>query len=53
MQLKGVISGGGQGLLRCNHFVDAAIYNHVQKNGNNTCRQTLETGPTKRTNCNV
>ena len=30
MQLKGVISGRGQGLLRFNHFVDAAIYNHVQ-----------------------
>ena len=30
MRLKGMISGGGQGLLRCNHFVDVAIYNHVQ-----------------------
>ena len=25
MQLKGVISGGGQGLMRFNNFVDAAI----------------------------
>ena len=29
MLLKDVISGGGQGLLIFNHFVDAAIYNHV------------------------
>ena len=29
MQLKDVISGRGQGLLKFNHFVDAAIYNHV------------------------
>ena len=53
MRLKGVISGGGQGLLRFNHFVDATIYNHVQTNRNNTCRQTHETETTKRTNCNV
>ena len=53
MRLKGVILGRGQGLLRFNHFVDAAIYNRVQTNRNNTCRQTLETGTTKRTNCNV
>ena len=32
MRLKAVISGRGQGLLRFNHFVDAAIYNHVQTN---------------------
>ena len=31
IQLKGVISGRGQGLLRFNYFVDAAIYNHVQQ----------------------
>ena len=43
MRLKDVISGRGQGLLRFNHFVDAAIYNHVQTNQNNTRRQTLET----------
>ena len=43
MQLKCVISGRGQGLLRFNHFVDAAIYNHVQTNRNNACRQTIET----------
>ena len=42
MQLKAVISGRGQGLLRFNHFVDAAIYNHVQTNRNNACRQTIE-----------
>ena len=30
MRLKDVISGRGQGLLRFNHFVCAAIYNHVQ-----------------------
>ena len=43
MQLKDMISGRGQlGLLRFNHFVDAAIYNHVQTNQNNACRQTLE-----------
>ena len=30
MRLKGVISGRGQGLLRFAHFVDTAIYNHVQ-----------------------
>ena len=29
MRLKGMISGRGQGLLRFNHSVDAAIYNHV------------------------
>ena len=40
---KDVISGRGQGLLRFIHFVDAAIYNHVQTNQNNACRQTLET----------
>ena len=50
MQLKGVISGRGQGLLRFNYFVEAAIYNHVQTNRNNTCRQTIETSTTKRTN---
>ena len=43
MGLKDMISGRGQGLLRFNHFVDAAIYNHVQTNQNNACRQTLET----------
>ena len=43
MRLKHVISGRGQGLLRFNHFVDAAIYNHVQTSRNNACRQTLET----------
>ena len=43
MQLKDVISGRGQGLLRFNYFVDAAIYNHMQTNRNNTCRQTIET----------
>ena len=53
MQLKDVISGTGQGLLRFNHFVDAAIYNHVQANSNNLCSQTIETSTTKRTNCNV
>ena len=41
MQLKGVISGRGQGLLRFN-FVDAAIYNHVQTNRNNACRQKMK-----------
>ena len=35
--------GGSQGLLRFNHFVDAAIYNHVQTSRNNACRQTIET----------
>ena len=35
MRLKGVISGRGQGLLRFNHFVYAALYNHVQTNRNN------------------
>ena len=35
MRLKGVISGKNQGLLRFNHFVDAAIYNRVQTNRNN------------------
>ena len=25
------------------YFVDAAIYNHVQTNRNNACRQTIET----------
>ena len=30
MRLKDVISGRGQGLLRFNHFVDAAIYNHTE-----------------------
>ena len=43
MRLKDVISGRGQGLLRFNHFVCAAIYNHVQTNRNNACRQTIET----------
>ena len=43
MRLKDMISVRGQGLLRFNHFVDAAIYNHVQTNRNNACRQTLET----------
>ena len=43
MRLKGVVSGRGQGLLRFNHFVDAAIYNHVQTNRNNACKQTLKT----------
>ena len=43
MRLKDVISGRGQGLLRFNQFVYAAIYNHVQTNRNNACRQTLET----------
>ena len=43
MRLKDVISGRGQGLLRFNHFVCAAIYNHVQTNRNNACRQTTET----------
>ena len=43
MRLKDVILGRGQGLLRFNHFVDAAIYNHVQTNQINACRQTLET----------
>ena len=43
MQLKDVISGRGKGLLRFNHFVCAAIYNHVQTNRNNACRQTIET----------
>ena len=32
MRLKDVISGRGQGLLRFNHFVCAAFYNHVQTN---------------------
>ena len=43
MRLKDVISGRGQGLLRFNHFVYAAIYNHVQTNRNNASRQTIET----------
>ena len=43
MQLKDVISGRGQGLLGFNHFVYTAIYNHVQTNRNNACRQTIET----------
>ena len=43
MRLKDVISGRGQGLFRFNHFVYAAIYNHVQTNRNNACRQTIET----------
>ena len=43
MRLKDVISGRGQGLLGFNHFVYAAIYNHVQTNRNNACRQTIET----------
>ena len=43
MRLKDVISGRGQGLLRFNHFVDATIYNHVQTNRINACRQTIET----------
>ena len=42
MRLKGVISGRGQGLLRFNHFVDTAIYNHVQTNRNNAYRQTIK-----------
>ena len=37
-----MISGRGQGLLRLNHFVDAAIYNHVQTNRKNACRQTIK-----------
>ena len=41
--LKDVISGRGQGLLGFNHFVYTAIYNHVQTNRNNACRQTIET----------
>ena len=43
MRLKDVMSGRGQGLLRFNHFVYAAIYNHVQTDRNNACRQTIET----------
>ena len=43
MRLKDVISGRGQGLLGFNHFVYAAVYNHVQTNRNNACRQTIET----------
>ena len=50
---KGVISGRGQGLLRFNHFVDVAIYNHAQTNGANACSQSIETSKTKRTKCNV
>ena len=50
MRLKGMISGRDQGLLRFTHFVDAAIYNHVQTNSNNICSQTIETSTTKRTN---
>ena len=50
MQLKGVISGRGQGLLRFNHFVDAAIFNHVQTNSNDACSQTIETSTTQTTN---
>ena len=42
MQLKGVISGRGQGLLRFNHFVDAAIYSHVQTNRNNAVDKQLK-----------
>ena len=53
MWLKDVISGRGQGLLGFNHFVYAAIYNHVQTNRNNACRQTIETWTTKRTNCST
>ena len=30
MQLIGVISGREQGLLRCYHFVDAAICNQIE-----------------------
>ena len=41
MRLKGVISGRDQGLLRFNHFVDAAVYNHVQTKRNNACGQTI------------
>ena len=43
MRLKDVISGRGQGLLGFNHFVYEAIYDHVQTNRNNACRQTIET----------
>ena len=43
MRLKYVISGRGQGLLGFNHFVYADIYNHVQTNRDNACRQTIET----------
>ena len=50
MRSKGVILARGQGLLRFNHFVDAAIYNHVLTNSNNACSQTKETSTTKRTN---
>ena len=53
MRLKDVISGRGQGLLGFNHFVCAAIYNHVQANRNNAYRQTIETWTTKRTNCST
>ena len=42
MRLKDLISGRGQGLLGFNYFVYAAIYNHVQANRNNACRQTIE-----------
>ena len=44
---KDVISDRGQGLLRSNHFVDAAIYNHVQTNSNNACSQTIKTSTNK------
>ena len=50
MWLKGMILGRGQGFLRFNHFVYAAIYNHMQTNKNNACRQTIEILRTKRTN---
>ena len=46
IQLKGMISGRGQGHLRFNHFVGAAIYNHVQTNSKNACGQTIETSTT-------
>ena len=49
MQLKGVISASGQGLWRFNSFVDAAVYNHMQTNGNNACSQTIKTSTIKRT----
>ena len=50
MQLNGIISGRGQDLLRFNHFVNAAIYNHVQTSRNNAYRQTIEIPTTERTN---
>ena len=43
MRLKDMILGRGQGLLGFNHFVCADIYNHVQTNRDNACRQTIET----------